>query len=57
MKTETVRYIAPELRDRPAARDESSGERNEGKERLCGLRRDEWMEGSGMLCHLVERAV
>lgn len=43
--------------DRPGVQDESSTERNEGKERPCGPRPDGWMEGSGMLCHLVERAV
>lgn len=49
--------IAAGLRDRPAVHDESSAERNDGTERLCGPRGDGWMEGSGMLCHLVERAV
>lgn len=41
----------------PAVRDASSIERNDGKERLCGPRQDGWGDGSGMLCHLVERAV
>lgn len=31
-------HVVPELGDRPAVQDESSLERNEGKERLCGLR-------------------
>ena len=34
-------------RDRPAVQDESSAERNEGKEKLCELRRGGWM---GMGC-------
>lgn len=41
----------------PAVRDASGAERNDEKERLCGPRHDGWREGSGMLCHLVERAV
>lgn len=57
IKRRTGRLVAPELGDRRAAWDESSAQRNEGKERLCGPRRDGWMEGRGMLCHLVERAV
>lgn len=41
----------------PAGRDASSTERNDGKELPCGPRQDGWRDGSGMLCHLVERAV
>lgn len=57
IKRKTGRYVVPGLRDRVAVQDESSAGRFKGKERLCGLRRDGWMEGSGMLCHLLERAV
>lgn len=42
-------------RDRQAVQDESSAERNEGKEKLCELRRGGWMRVGG--CHLLERAV
>ena len=31
-------YVVPELGDRPAVKDESRLERNEGKELLCELR-------------------